>query len=77
MLIKRTSLISKIEREKEIEVTEAQMERFENRHITGELIQEIFPELSASDREFILTVITDEEWDEIFEGSMEDSDDDS
>jgi hypothetical protein len=72
MLIKRTSLISKVEREMEIEVTETQMERFENRHITGELIQEIFPDLSASDREFILTGITDEEWNNLFE---EDDDD--
>ena len=74
MLIKRTSLITKVEREMEIEVTETQMERFENRHITGELIQEIFPGLSAGDREFILTGITDEEWNNLFEETMEDED---
>lgn len=29
-------------------------------------IQDYFPELSDSEREFLLTGITDEEWDEVF-----------
>lgn len=41
------------------------IKRFEN----GELLQEVFPELSADDRElFFLTHFCKECWDELFEG---------
>lgn len=32
----------------------------------GNLIQDVFPELSADEREFLMTGITPEEWDETF-----------
>jgi len=51
--------MSGIERTREIDVTEAQMELWNN----GILIQKAMPNLSASDREFIMTGIVDEEWD--------------
>lgn len=34
--------------------------------IKGELIQNAFPTLNASEREFIMTGISDEEWDTMF-----------
>jgi hypothetical protein len=37
--------------------------------IDGALIQEAMPHLTASEREFLLTGITSEEWDETFEDS--------
>ena len=46
----------------ELDVTEEQMIRFENRRENGEYVQTIFPHLSLSDREFILSGITNEEW---------------
>ena len=42
------------------------MKRFNERRLTGEYIQNIFPNLKASDREFILTGITSSEWDKTF-----------
>ena len=42
------------------------MLRFENRKLSGEYIQNIFSNLKASDREFILTGITDDEWNDHF-----------
>jgi len=59
MQITRKSIMSGIERTREIDVTEAQMELWNN----GILIQKAMPNLSASDREFIMTGIVDEEWD--------------
>lgn len=58
MKITRKSLISGIERTREIDVTEDQLHRWR----AGELAQYAMPHLSDSDREFVMTGITDEEW---------------
>ena len=50
----------------EIDITEEQLERIENRRINGELIQNIVPNLSKEDREFLITGITPEEWELAF-----------
>ena len=63
MLIERTSKYSGITRMKEIPVTLQQLERFESGR---ETIQDIFPHLTADEREFIKTGITAEEWDRMF-----------
>jgi hypothetical protein len=48
------------------------MESYE-KYLKGEiLVQEIEPLLSANDREFLLTGILPEEWDELFDGYEED-----
>jgi len=65
MEITRKSLLSGKIRTLDLDVTEEQMIRFENRRANGEYVQTIFPHLSPSDREFILNGITTEEW-EIF-----------
>lgn len=64
MTIIRKSQVSGLVRSRELDVTPDQIARLEARQ---ETIQDIFPNLSASDREFIKTGITDEEWDELFE----------
>ena len=46
----------------EIAVTEEQLESY----YAGELLQNAFPNLSAGDREFIKTGLTDEYWEEMF-----------
>lgn len=56
-------MISGITRERDLPITEEQDARFKARK---ENIQDIFPELSPSDREFIKTGIVDEEWDTLF-----------
>lgn len=63
MTITRTSQLSGITRTRDLQVTEEQMARFQSVEAT---IQDIFPQLSPSDREFIKTGITDEEWDALF-----------
>lgn len=42
-----------------IEMTQDQLSRY---HAGGELIQNIFPNLTPGEREFIKTGITDDEW---------------
>jgi len=59
MRITRTSPFSGKTNTMELPVTDDQMRRFCN---GNGYIQDIFPDLSAGQREFILTGITDEEW---------------
>jgi hypothetical protein len=63
MIIQRTSHVSGITREFDLPVTLEQMGRYES---GTETIQDIFPHLSADDREFIKTGVTADEWDKMF-----------
>ena len=62
MLITKTSPFSGNTNSMEIEVTQEQLSSWEN----GTLIQNAMPNLSADEREFIMTGITPEEWDSAF-----------
>lgn len=62
MLITRTSQVSGIERTRDIPVTEGQLKAWQN----GGHIQRVMSNLSEDDREFIMTGITQEEWDTMF-----------
>lgn len=63
MQITRKSIVSGKERTLDINITEDQLKRWEN----GEgLIQNIMPNITPDEREFILTGITNDEWDETF-----------
>lgn len=62
MLITRRSMMSGQERSREIPVTQAQLDSWRN----GNLIQDAMPNISAEDREFLMTGITPEEWEETF-----------
>lgn len=64
MKITRTSMMSGIERTREIDVTVEQLAAWQD---FGILIQDAMPHLSESDREFLMTGMTDEEWDSAFE----------
>ena len=64
MEITRTSIITGIERTKDIPVTQEQLNEWEG----GTLIQKVMPELTPSQREFIMTGIIDSEWDTIIGG---------
>jgi hypothetical protein len=50
----------------EIPITQAELTRCNTRHETNEYIQDIVPHLTASQREFLMTGITDATWDECF-----------
>jgi hypothetical protein len=65
MLITMTSILSGKTTTKDINVEPEQVKAWQN----GMLIQDAMPELSASDREFIMSGITQEEWDGIFKDS--------
>jgi hypothetical protein len=45
-----------------INITEEELFRIENRYNSKELIQNIVPNLSMDEREFLMTGITNEEW---------------
>ena len=62
MIIERRSLISGIIRTLDMPVTEEQIKAWEN----GALIKDAMPNLNTAHREFLLTGITDDEWNETF-----------
>jgi hypothetical protein len=62
MKVTRTSMFSGITRTIDLPVTEEQIARWER----GELIQTAMPNLSPDQREFIMTGVTKEEWEEEF-----------
>lgn len=63
MLITRISPWSGKSNSRDLPVTQEQMDRFARRET---VIQNIFPNLSAGDREFILSGYTEDDWDEMF-----------
>lgn len=64
MIIERVSPFSGDKHEMDIPVTEEQLLAWQR----GELIQNAMPNLTADQREFIMTGITPSEWDEAFNG---------
>jgi hypothetical protein len=50
----------------EIDITEEQLARVENRRANQELIQNIVPHLPKDEREFLITGSTPEEWELAF-----------
>lgn len=66
MRITKVSQLSGKEHTMEIDVDQYQMIRIENRYHSKELIQNIVPHLSMSEREFLMTGITEQEWNNTF-----------
>jgi hypothetical protein len=62
MKITRKSAITGIERSMELPVSEEQIKNWSN----GMLAQNAFPHLTSDEREFIITGITQEEWEQAF-----------
>jgi hypothetical protein len=61
MLITKKSIFTGIERTLEINITQDQFDAWKN----GMLIQDAMPNISAEDREFVMTGTIKEEWDEL------------
>ena len=59
LTIQRTSKLTGIERSRRLPITVKQLVRWKDH---GELVQDVFPHLSADDREFLMTGITPDEW---------------
>lgn len=72
MEITRTSRLTGKTRTRDLPVSADELAAFGR----GALIQDAFPALPASDREFILTGITAEEWDELVAVGDDDEGDD-
>ena len=62
MLIRRKSIISGDTNSMVLPITSTQLDRWTG----GDLIQNVFPDLSADQREFLMTGITPEEWNQNF-----------
>jgi hypothetical protein len=63
MLITKTSRISGTISTMDLNITSEQLSRIEEGR---ELIQNIVPHLSSEEREFLITGITPQEWDKLF-----------
>ena len=55
-------MFSGVERTLDLPITEAQLDAW----CSGTLCQDAFPQLSADDREFVMTGVTAQEWDREF-----------
>jgi hypothetical protein len=62
MNITKISSLTGIEHTLNINITQDELLRVENRYNSKELIQNIVPNLTMDEREFLMTGITNEEW---------------
>ena len=72
MLVVRKSMFTGEVHSMELPITPQQLERWER---GSEYIQDVFPGLTADQREFIKTGVTKEEWDNTF-GNMDRTEED-
>lgn len=66
MIIVKTSRVSGLENFMDLDITSNQLDRINNRFDTKELIQNIVPNLTSSEREFLMTGITEQEWNHLY-----------
>lgn len=71
MLVTKTSVYSGVERTLEIPITDEQWFEWK----AGKPIQHAAPNLTSAQREFLLTGMTSEEWDDLFKEKEELEDD--
>ena len=64
MLVTKQSIVSGNVNTMDLDITTEQLELWES----GKLIQEVFPQLGLDEREFLMTGMTPEEWDNTFGG---------
>ena len=66
MLVTKTSQLAKTESTLDLDITQDQLNRVNLRYTTGEHIQNIVPNLSVEEREFLISGITPTEWNQLF-----------
>lgn len=64
MKIRKVSVLSGKLNERDIPISLSEFIAGETRRSNGELIQDVYPQLSADDREFLMSGLTPEEFDE-------------
>jgi len=65
MVITKRSDVTGVLHSRTIDITENELDQFYKSDL---FIQDFFPNLNNDDREFIMTGITPDEWDEVFAG---------
>lgn len=71
MRITKTSVYTGITRTRELPITTEEIRRWQS----GELIQNVWPDLSDTQRLFLIDGATQQEWDALWPDSTDDSDD--
>lgn len=71
MTITKVSTVSGKSNTMELDITQKQLDRW----AAGEHIQNVMPNLSADEREFLMTGITASEWDTLFPADDDDIED--
>lgn len=66
MILTRQSMLTDKLHSMELAITSKQLDEWDSGR--GPVIQEVFPDLTSSQREFIMSGITQEEWDNAFGG---------
>lgn len=66
MLIQKQSMVTGILHTRDIPVNHQKYQKWISLGVKAPHVQDMFPELSPDDREFLLTGITPEEWDNMF-----------
>jgi len=69
MQITKVSQATGVEHTREIDITEEAYGYFA---LSNQFVQDAFPHLSADDREFLISGVTPEEWDELYPDIEED-----
>lgn len=69
MQITKKSILTGVTRTQDLPITEAQLAKY---YEGATLIQDILPHLTTSQREFLMTGITDDEWAVVFGPDEED-----
>lgn len=70
--VTRKSILSGKMHSMELDITQEQLENWEQ--VSGDLVQVAFPNLSSSEREFLMTGITPTEWNDAFGDEENDND---
>ncbi len=63
MIVRRRNNLTGVWNEMNLSITQEQLDRYDRQE---DLVQNIFPELPPPQREFLITGITPNEWDELF-----------
>ena len=61
MIVRRPNMFTGKVRELELNVTQEQVNRWQS----GELIQNVFPDLSTDEREFLISGLLPDEWEQM------------
>lgn len=68
MLVTKISMFSGAENTMDLPITQEQLSLWKSKNL---LVQDVFPNLTPDQREFLMTGITPQEWDQMFSSTEE------